>query len=129
MTTPFDFVNSINSSTKPNLMCGDDVAAVEAAYVPYVVNRTLSYFPDTVLYANEMNMLQPDNKSQYLYLLNSIRPAKRFAKWVKRGDQDDIDAVCEYFGYSEQKAQQALTVLTSDHIQRIKEKLQRGGNT
>jgi hypothetical protein len=123
---PFDFVNSINQSKK-DLMLDPEVS--ETDYVPFVVNRTVSYFPETILYANEINRYQfLDNKLQYHYLLNTIRPGKRFAKWVKREDVEDLDAVKQYYGYSTEKAQQALSVLTVDNLHYIKQKLQRGGN-
>lgn len=123
---PFDFVNSINQSKK-DLMSVPEVS--ETDYVPFVVNRTVSYFPETILYANEINRYQfLDNKLQYHYLLNTIRPGKRFAKWVKREDVEDLDAVKQYYGYSTEKAQQALSVLTVDNLHYIKQKLQRGGN-
>lgn len=125
---PFDFVNSINSNKRNLIKESDDPETAEAEYVPYIVNRSLSYFADTVLYANEMNKLQVNNKAQYLYLLNTIRPAKRFSKWVKREDQADVDAVSEYFKCSPLKAIQAINILQPDDLQRIKQKLQRGGN-
>ncbi len=127
---PFDFVNAINSTNKPDLIAGsenDDLT--EKAYVPFVVNRTFSYFPETLLYVNQINMLPHlDNKLQNSYLLNTIRPGKRFAKWVKREDVEDLDAVKQYYGYSTDKARQALSVLTTNNLHYIKQKLQRGGN-
>ena len=126
----FDFINAINSSKKPNLMRGseNDVLA-EASYVPFMVNRNFSYFPETILYANLMNIHHSiDNKLQNDFLLNSIRPSKRFAKWVKREDAADIEAVKEFYGYSNEKARQALLILTSDNLHYIKQKLERGGN-
>lgn len=127
--TPFDFVNSINSSAKKDLMTGsenDELA--ESSYVPFVVNKSLSYFADTVLHANEMNQCQIGNRLQYHYLLNSVRPAKRFAKWVKSENTEDMEAVKEYYGFSNEKASQALTILSSENLHYIKQKLQRGGN-
>lgn len=127
--TPFDFLNSINSSQKTDLLsdtANDDLA--EKSYVPFVVNKSLSYFPETILHANEMNRYQPDNKLQYHYLLNSIRPAKRFAKWVKSENTEDIGAVQEYYGYSMEKATQVMNILTAENLRYIKQKLQRGGN-
>lgn len=125
---PFDFVNSINF-TKKDLMSGtenDELA--EKGYAPFIVNKSLSYFPDTLLYANEVNMLAHiDNKLQYHYLLNSIRPAKRFSKWAKKEDSDDLEVVKEYYGYSNDKAYQALSILSKDQLKLIKEKLQQGG--
>lgn len=127
--TPFDFVNSINSPSKKDLMTdseNDELA--ESSYVPYIVNKTLSYFPETILYANEMNRAVVDNKLQYHYLLNSIRPAKRFAKWAKSEMTEDVEAVMQYYGYSADKARQALKILTTDDLHYIKQKLERGGN-
>ena len=122
---PFDFVNSINSVAKNDIMVDDDT---EAEYVPFIANRALSYFPETLLHANEMNRTGTDNKRQYHYLLNSVRPAKRFAKWVKRDNIEFINIVKEYYSYSNEKAIQALTILTPDHLHYIKQKLERGGN-
>ncbi len=123
---PFDFVNSINQSKK-DLMSDPEVS--ETDYIPFVVNKALSYFPETLLYANELNQ-RPfvENKLQYHYLLNTIRPGKRFAKWVKRENVEDIDAVKQFYGYNVEKAQQALTILTVDNLNYIKQKLQSGKN-
>jgi Bacteriophage clamp loader A subunit len=120
--TPFDFVNSV-SHNKQDLF-KEDIS--ESDYVPFVVNKSLSYFADTILYANEMNKVGVDNKLQYHYLLNTIRPAKRFAKWVKRENIEDVAAVKQFYGYSTEKATQALTILSSDNLHYIKQKLQRG---
>ena len=124
--SPFDFVNAINSSKK-DLLADPEVS--ETDYVPFVVNKSVSYFPETILHANQMNMFPLlDNKLQFHYLLNSIRPAKRFAKWVKREDMEDVEAVQLFYGYNIEKAKQALTILTADDLLIIKQKLQRGGN-
>jgi len=123
--TPFDFVNSINQ-TKKDLF--DDSETSETSYVPFVVNKSLSYFPETIMYANEMNRTQAANKLQYHYLLNTVRPGKRFAKWVKKDDMDSIEVVKLFYGYSTEKAQQALSVLSRENLHYIKQKLQRGGN-
>ncbi len=120
--TPFDFVNSV-SHNKQDLF-KEDIS--ESDYIPFVVNKSLSYFVDTILYANEMNKVGVDNKLQYHYLLNTIRPAKRFAKWVKRENIEDVAAVKQFYGYSTEKATQALTILSSDNLHYIKQKLQRG---
>jgi hypothetical protein len=125
---PFEFVNSINQ-TKKDLMTGtenDELA--EKGYAPFIVNKSLSYFPDTLLYANEVNMLAHiDNKLQYHYLLNSIRAQKRYSKWAKKEDSDDLEVVKQYYGYSNDKAYQALSILSKDQLKLIKEKLQQGG--
>ena len=125
---PFDFVNSINQ-TKIDMMIGtenDDLA--EKSYVPFIVNKALSYFPDTLLYANEVNKLAHiDNKLQYHYLLNSIRAQKRFSKWAKKEDSDDLEVVKQYYGYSNEKAYQALSILSKDQLNYIKKQLEQGG--
>ena len=121
---PFDFVNSINH-VKTDLLADGNVA--ESDYVPFVVNKALSYFPETLMLVNKVNGFPDlDNKLQYHYLLNTVRPGKRFAKWVKRENLEDLECVKEYYGYSTDKALQALTILTSDNIHHIKQKLQRG---
>lgn len=124
--SPFDFVNAINSSAKKDLIAEDP--DLEKCYVPFMVNRALSYFPDTVLYANEVNRYSLlDHKLQNAYLLNIVRPAKRFAKWVKKQDNNDIDVVMEYFGYNRENAIQALSILSDQQLTIIKNKLVKGG--
>jgi len=123
---PFEFVKSINQ-TKKDLFTDPEV--LETDYISYVVNKSLSYFPETILYANEINRYSfVDNKLQYHYLLNTVRPGKRFTKWVKRENKEDIEAVKEYYGYSTEKADQALTILTIDNLNYIKQKLKSGKN-
>jgi hypothetical protein len=101
----------------------------EKGYVPFITNRSLSQFIDTVLYANEMNMRSHlDNKLQYHFLINSIRPKKRFSKWAKRQDGDDFEAVKAYFNYNNAKTEQALSLLTPDQIKIIKKRLITGGH-
>lgn len=128
MTSPFDYVNAINFN-KHDLMTGtenDELA--ESGYVPFLTNRSLSNFTDTILYANEMNMNHHlDNKLQFHYLINSIRPKKRFSKWAKRQDSDDFEAVKAYFKYNNAKTEQAISLLTPDQIIKIKNKLKTGG--
>jgi hypothetical protein len=93
-----------------------------------MINRGLSYFPDTLLYCNEMNLnAQVDKKLQYHYLINIIRPRKRFSKWAKRKDDVDLQIVMEYFGYNIDKAKSALSILSPDDVNKIKEKMNKGG--
>lgn len=125
---PFDFVNAI-TTTKKDLMTGTDNDELsEKSYTPFIVNKALSYFPDTIMYANEMNMhMVLDNKLQFHYLINSIRAHKRFAKWVKKSDNDDLEIVKEYYGYSNDKAIQALTLLSTNQLNLIRKQLEKGG--
>lgn len=106
-----------------------DVLDNEKDYNPYLVNRSLSYHIDCILYANQMNMEHHlDKKLQYQYLLNTIRPMKRsFKAWQKASVTKDIDCVKEYFGYSNDVAKEALRLLTDDQITLIKEQLEKGG--
>ena len=124
---PFDFINSINF-TKKNLMRNtDNDELAEKGYVPFITNKTLSYFTDTLLYSNEMNSLHHlDNKLQYEFFLNSIRKKKRFAKWAKADDNDEVMMVQEYFKFSPQKAKAALKVLTPTQKNIIKHKMENG---
>ena len=128
MSNPFDYVNSI-TYTKKNLMRNtENNALAEKGYNPFLTNRSLSYHHDTVAVANEMNMRSDLPKLlQYEFFLNTIRSKKRFAKWDKREDHGDLTVVKEYFGYSDNKAAQALTVLTDDQIIEIRKRLEKGG--
>jgi hypothetical protein len=106
-----------------------DVLENEKDYTPFVVNRALSYHMDCILYANQMNMnhVLPGNL-QYQYLLNTVRPMKRkFQPWQKQVVAKDLECVKEYFGYSNEKAKEALRILSDQQIALIKEKLEKGG--
>lgn len=124
--SPFDFVNALSQSKK-DLM---EDSAVERLYQPFLVNKALSYFPDTVMYANEMNRRHlTDFKLQFHFFLNIVRPARRFAKWVKKQEDNDLAAVMEYYGYNPEKAKSALSILSSDQMITIKQKLEKGGQS
>jgi hypothetical protein len=122
--SPFDYLNSINF-TKQDIMMDDQA---EKGYAPFMVNRGLSYFPDTVAFANEMNRYHHlDNRLQFDFLINITRKRKRFSKWAKAQPESDIDAVKEYYEYSNEKARQALTLLSPEQIKIIKTKVSKGG--
>jgi hypothetical protein len=127
---PFEYLNAINF-TKKDLMSGsENDEQAEKNYVPFITNKTLSYFPDTIMYANEMNKNHElDKKLQFHYLINTIRPRKRFTKWVKKQEDNDLDAVTEYYGYNRQKTEQALALLSPEQLEHIKKRLQKGGST
>ena len=121
---PFDFLNSINS-TKVNLLDKDPENINQ--YNSFLVNRSLSYFPDTVLISNEMNRLHHiDARLQYDFLINIVRKKKRFSKWDKP-QSTDIECIKEYYGYSDSKAKQIIGLLTSEQIQELKNKVNKGG--
>ena len=124
---PFDFVNAINQTKVNVIETADNKDLVEKSYNPFVVNRSLSYFIDTVLAANEMNSRQIDNKLQFEFLLNTVRPKRRFAKWAKKREDDLVELVKDYYGYSTKKAIQALSVLTEQQKQAIRTRMNKGG--
>ncbi len=101
----------------------------EKDYIPFIVNKSLSYHLDCILYANQMNMNHNLPKVlQYQYFLNTVRPMKRkFQSWQKQVVIKDLDCVKEYFGYSNEKAKEALRILTDEQIAFIKEQLEKGG--
>lgn len=101
----------------------------EKDYVPYVVNKALSFHYDCIAYANQMNMYPNlDNSMQFHYMINSVRAWKRpFQKWQKLEKDENLELVKEYYGYSNDKAKAALELLTEDQIVMIKKKLYKGG--
>ncbi len=120
-----DWLNSINF-TKEDLMKDDETSIKE--YAPYIINKCLSGQIDTILFANEMNMNHHlDKRMQYSFYLNSLRKKKRFSPWLRKDKVTDLECVKSYYGYSNEKAQQALKILTKDQINYIKSKLDVGG--
>ena len=119
-----DWLNSINS-TKENLM--EDSSTIKE-YSPYVINRCLSGYIDCVLFANEMNMNHNlDKDMQYSFYLNIIRKRKRFSPWLRKDKIKDLECVKQYYGYSNEKAYQALKILSKEQISFIKQRLETGG--
>ena len=120
-----DWLNSINTNKK-NLIDEDPDSAKE--YAPYIINKCMSGYLDTVLLANEMNInSQLDKKMQYDFFINIVRPRKRFSPWLKKEKIESLQVVKQYYGYSEEKAKSALKILTQDQIDFIKQKMNRGG--
>ena len=120
-----DWLNSINF-TKENLLEEDPTLVKE--YAPYIINRCLSGHIDCILFANEMNMNHFIEKDmQYTFYLNSLRKKKRFSPWLRKDTIKDLDYVKRYYGYSNEKAQQALKILTKEQINFIKSKFETGG--
>lgn len=127
--SPFDYVNAINTSKKDLIRSSDNPELAEKSYVPFVVNKALSYFVDTIMYANEMNINSHiDYKLQNDYYLNSVRVSKRFSKWSKKIEDSDVESIQEYYKVSFAKAVEIYKVLTSEQINLIKEKIIKGGN-
>ena len=121
-----DYLNAINY-TKESLLDTED-ESVEKEYTPFVVNRCLSYFIDTVLYVNEMNRLShTDKKMQFDYLLSSIRKNKRYSKWLRRESEENLDLIKQFYGYSDPKAREILDIITEDDIVWMKQMINTGG--
>jgi hypothetical protein len=117
--SPFDVLNSINSS-KENLIESGDLE--ESAYPAFIVRRGLSLYIDSIIYANAMNISHElDHKLQYEYLLNSVRKRKRFSKWPKKLESPDIDLIKRDLNYSTKRALEVEKLLTEETIDRLKE--------
>ena len=120
-----DWLNSINQSKK-NIM--DEDPSSKKEYPPYIINRCLSGHIDALMYANEMNKHHSlDKKLQYDFFINTLRPKKRFSPWIKKENIKDLEVVKSYYKYSNEKAKQALMILSKEQINFIKSKLETGG--
>jgi hypothetical protein len=121
---PFEYVLAINTSKKDIMV--DDVS--EKSYNPFLVNRSLSYFNDTVLYANEMNINHHiDHRLQFDFFINIIRKRKRFSKWAKPIELENLEVIKEYYGYSNEKAKSVLLLFSNDQIETLKNRMDKGG--
>ena len=121
-----DYLNAINY-TKENLLDTDD-EQWEKKYYPFIVNKCVAPFPDTVMLVNEINQLHHLNKRlQFDFLINSLRPRKRFTPWLKAKKLKNLEYVKEYYGYNNEKAKEALDILNDEQISAIKRKLDKGG--
>jgi hypothetical protein len=125
MSDPFIYLNQILSEKKDLIF--DE--ATEKEYVPFLINRGLSYHLDCVMYANEMNKFHHlDAKLQNHFLINSIRAKKRrFMKWVKPVKSEDLACIKTLYQYSDTKAKEALALLSEKELQQLKEKADKGG--
>tara|TARA_Y100000996_G_scaffold46847_1_gene32283 strand:+ start:696 stop:1088 length:393 start_codon:yes stop_codon:yes gene_type:complete len=121
-----EYLNAINH-TKERLLDSED-DEWEKKYPPFIVNKCVYPFQDTIMLVNEINQLPHlDKKLQFDFLLNSIRSRKRFTPWLKASKIEDLEYVKEYYGYSNDKAKQALDILTDEQIATVKQKLRKGG--
>ena len=121
---PFEYLKAINE-TKKDIMV-DDIA--EKEYNPFIINRGLSFFKDTILYANEMNRYHHlDHRVQFDFFINIIRKKKRWSKWIKASDIDNLELIKEYYGYSNEKAKSVLSLLNNAQIEELKQRIYKGG--
>ena len=121
-----DYLNAINFTKEPLLDSEDEDWAKK--YPPFIVNKCVAPFPDTVMLVNEINQLHHLNKRlQFDFLINSLRPRKRFTPWLKAKKLKNLEYVKEYYGYNNEKAKEALDILNDEQISAIKRKLDKGG--
>lgn len=135
--TPFDFLNSINSGPKTEDLFketreasgeGANANLPTKAYIPFMINRGLSYFQDTILFANEMNQrAHISSIMQYDFLRNAIRPRKRFSKWFKAEQSDDIDLIKRAYGYSNEKARGVISLFNPEKLASLRSEFNVGG--
>ena len=122
---PFDFLNCINQTKHPLM---DQDPSCEREYVPFLINRGLSYFMDTIVLANQMNQTYwLDKKLQFEYLRFSVRARKRFSKWHKPQEDDRINALKALYGYSDAKARQVVDLIKEEDWTAIFEAISTGG--
>jgi hypothetical protein len=120
---PFDLVEDISYGKK--MLISDEN---EKDYNAFMINRALSYYPDTILYAQEMNVNHHvDNKMQHDYLFFSIAKRKRYSKWAKKQITADVKMIQEYYGCNYKRAEEAASILSKDQLKYIKGKLEKGG--
>ena len=121
---PFEYLKAINE-TKKDIMV-DDIA--EKEYNPFIINRGLSFFKDTILFANEMNRYHHlDHRVQFDFFINIIRKKKRWSKWIKPQEVANLELIKEYYGYSNEKAKSALSLMSNEQIEELKQRIYKGG--
>jgi hypothetical protein len=118
---PFEIIKAISSTKK-------DILENEKDYNGFMVNRGLSYFPDTVIYANEMNKYHHlDSRLQFDFLINIVRKRNRFSKWNKSIESENINAIKKFYGYSNEKARDVLPLLSDENLKILRGRIQHGG--
>ena len=121
-----DWLNSINFNKQD--LIEEDPSTIKD-YAPYIINRCLSGNIDSILFANEMNKYSfLDKDMQYSFYLNTLRKKKRFSPWLRKDKVTDLQCVKQYYGYSNEKASNALKILTPEQINFIKQRLETGGS-
>ena len=121
-----DYLNAINQTKEPLMDTEDE--QWEKKYPPFIVNKCVAPFPDTIMLLNEINQLPHlDNKLQFDFLINSLRPRKRYTPWLKAKKLENLEYVKEFYGFNNEKAKAALDILNDEQISYIKRKLYKGG--
>ena len=121
-----DYLNAINHEKTPLMDTEDEVW--EKKYSPFIINKCLAPFPDTIHLVNEMNLHNHlDSKLQFDFFLNTVRTRKRYTPWMKASKTKNLEYVKEYYGYNNEKAKSALKLLNDEQIKTIKSSLDKGG--
>jgi len=121
---PFEYLNDITYAKKGIMV--DDIA--EKEYNAFIINRGLSMYSDTILYANEMNINHTiDHRLQYDFFINIIRKRKRWSKWIKPQEVTNLELIKEYYGYSNEKAKSVLSLFSTEQIADLKQRIYKGG--
>ena len=121
-----DYLNAVNHTKEPLMDTEDE--EWEKKYPPFVINKCLHAFPDTILFVNEINQIPNlDNKLQFDFFLNTLRARKRYTPWLKAKKLENLECIKEYYGYNNEKAKTALDILDDEQISAIKQKLYKGG--
>ena len=121
IVSPFEIIKAISSTKK-------DILENEKDYNSFMINRGLSYFPDTVIYANEMNQYHHlDSRLQFDFLINIVRKRNRFSKWNKSIESENISAIKKFYGYSNEKARDVLPLLSNETLKIIRGRINHGG--
>jgi hypothetical protein len=116
-----DWLNSINFGKNDLIENIDN-------YSPFIINKAMSGYIDTLFFANELNRFHfLDKDIQYKYYLKVIKKKRRYAQWLKSTKDDNISAIKEYYNYSDKKAKAVLDLLSIDHLTEIKKSLYKGG--
>ena len=122
--SPFEYLNDITYAKKGIMV--DDIA--EKEYNAFIINRGLSMYSDTILYANEMNIHHTlDHRLQYDFFINIIRKQKRWSKWIKPHEVTNLELIKEYYGYSNEKAKSVLSLFSAEQIADLKQRIYKGG--
>jgi|688.fasta_scaffold00658_26 hypothetical protein len=125
-----DFLTAINYSKEP-ILDGDNNPS-EREYAPYIINHSLSYFPDTIMQCNQMNSIPGIQKKMHFdYLRLSVRQRKRYSKWLKdeHGMMELLDMLKEVYGYSYKRSKEVLDLLSPEDIEELKKQTYRGGSS
>lgn len=129
--TPFSFVNEINTSKRDIMrdQNGEHSDLLEKVYSAWLVNRSLSYFNDSIIHANEMNKNHHlDSRLQFDYLRTAVRRRKRYSKWIKNNESESIEIIKTAYQYSNEKARMVLDILSDDQLNLLKQKISKGGH-